>query len=176
MADKINDADNGQAPGNGEKNDTNEGTTPDLFEGIPDDHPVRKTVEELRRENASKRTSANSVAQENEQLKQKLASAKTEDDVKAAVTAWEARYEEAQVELLKERVARTHGVPDAFLEFLTAKDEETLIKQAEKLKAVGTPAPPATPPVGGRNPRSEPLDPQSAAEKIRQSRGRGRRR
>lgn len=176
MADKINDANDGQAPNDGEGNDTNEGSTPDLFEGIPEDHPVRKTVEDLRRENAAKRTSTQSVKQENEQLKQKLAEAKTEEDIKAAVTAWEARYEETQVELLKERVARTHGVPDAFLEFLTAKDEETLTKQAEKLKAVGTPAPPATPPVGGRNPRSEPLDPQSAAEKIRKSRGRGRRR
>lgn len=108
---------------------------PDPWAGLPEEFAwARNEVETTRREAASYRTQ---LREEQEKLK----TAKTPEEVAAIIAEREARTAELEREVTIERLARKFGIPDERLEFLVGKTEEDLTRQAEKLAALGAPAP-----------------------------------
>jgi len=87
---------------------------------------VRKELEDARKEAADKRVL-------NKELKEKLGSAKTPEEVQQATAAYEAKARDLEVALAREKVARKSGLSDDLVEFLTATTEEELANQAAKL-------------------------------------------
>lgn len=147
-------------------------TTPDPWEKFPAEFNwVRKELEETRREAAEKRVLA-------KELQEKLAAAKTPDEVQQIVAANDKKYADLEAQLLRERVARTTKLDDDLVEFLTASTEEDLIKQANKLAGRKKADEPETVvvtqmnPRGGQNPSTEPneLDGHAEWERYKKNR------
>lgn len=87
---------------------------------------VRKELEDTRREAAEKRVLA-------KELQEKLGTAKTPEEVQQLTAAYDTKTSELETALARERVARKSGLSDDLVEFLTAKTEEELTTQAQKL-------------------------------------------
>lgn len=139
-------------------------TTPDPWEKFPAEFNwVRKELEETRREAAEKRVLA-------KELQEKLAAAKTPDEVQQIVAANDKKYADLEAQLLRERVARTTKLDDDLVEFLTGKTEEELMNQAKKLagrKKADEEEPIVVTqldPRGGQNPSTEPTELDGYAE------------
>lgn len=117
-----------QQENNGQEPKPNEsGTTPDPWEKFPAEFNwVRKELEDARKEAADKRVAARD-------LSEKLANAKTPEEVQKITADYDNKIAKLDVDLARERVARKTKLPDELLEFLTGKTEEELTKQAEKL-------------------------------------------
>lgn len=145
-----------------------------LWEGVPEEHPLREHVKSLNAESAAKRIENRNLREANEKLQAQLTEAKTPEEFQAAVDEYKTKLSETQVEVLRERVARKFGLPDTLAERLRGSTEEELTADAESLKGfLGTPTPPATPktpPSGGLNPGSKVEDPAARAARIRQRR------
>lgn len=102
-------------------------TTPDPWEKFPAEFNwVRKELEDARKEAADKRVAAR-------ELSEKLAEAKTPEDVQKITAAYDAKIADLETKLVRERVARDAKLSDELLEFLTGKTEEELKTQAAKL-------------------------------------------
>lgn len=147
---------------------------PSLWEGIPEEHPVRAEVANLRREAAAKRTSAQQVKQENEQLQQSLKGAKTSEEVEQLIQDWQGKVSQAELAATRERVGRRHKLPDEFVELLKGETEEDLDEHGQTLKGLlgssGNGAPPPEPPRGGRSPNDATPDPKQNLSAIKASR------
>jgi hypothetical protein len=137
--------------------------SPDPWAAFPAEFNwVRKELEDTRKEAAEKRVLA-------KDLQNKLADAKTPEEVQQITAAYDTKTAELEAQLARERVARQTGLGDDMLEFLTAKTEEELQKQAEKLAAL-KPQPEAPvvvtvqEPRGGLNPSIEPSEASGFAE------------
>jgi hypothetical protein len=87
---------------------------------------VRKELEDTRKEAADKRVLAR-------ELQDKLAAAKTPEEVQQITAAYDTKTNDLEVALARERVARKTGLSDDLVEFLTGKSEEELTAQAAKL-------------------------------------------
>jgi hypothetical protein len=136
--------------------------SPDPWAAFPAEFNwVRKELEDTRKEAAEKRVLA-------KDLQNKLAEAKTPEEVQQITAAYDTKTAELEAQLARERVARQTGLGDDMLEFLTAKTEEELQKQAEKLAALKPPADPVVvtvqEPRGGLNPSVEPTETSGFAE------------
>lgn len=126
--------------------------SPDPWAAFPKEFNwVRKELEDTRKEAAEKRILA-------KELQEKLGSAKTPEEVQQISAAYDAKTNELEVALARERVARKSGLSDDLVEFLTGKSEEELVAQAAKLAGL-KPAADADPvvvtvqePRGGLNP------------------------
>lgn len=154
----------GQEPNSTNQEAPPQNTAPDPWEKFPAEFNwVRKELEDVRREAADKRVLA-------KELQEKLAAAKTPEEVQQIVAANDKKYADLEAQLLRERVARTTKLDDDLVEFLTATTEEELMKQATKLagrkKADDDEQPEVTqlPPRGGRKPDNEPLTTDGHAE------------
>jgi hypothetical protein len=102
-------------------------TDPDPWEKFPAEFNwVRKELEDARKEAADKRVAAR-------ELSEKLAEAKTPEDVQKLTAAYDEKIAELETRLVRERVARDTKLPDELLEFLTGKTEEEMKAQAAKL-------------------------------------------
>lgn len=145
-----------------------------LWDGVPDDHPLREHVKSLNAEAAAKRVENRSLRENVEQLQAQLAEAKTPEEFQAAVDEYKGKLEQTQAEVMRERVARKFNLPDALAERLRGSTEEELTADAESLRElIGEPTPPATPknpPSGGLNPGNKAEDPAAKAARIRQRR------
>lgn len=146
-----------------------------LWEGVADDHPLRQHVKSLNDENAAKRIENRRLTEAYEQLQEQTKDAKTPEEFQAAITEYTEKLDAAQVETLRERVARQHGLPDPLVDRLRGTTEEELVADAQALQAlVGERQPeptPRNPPTGGLEPnKPKPEDPASMAERIRNSR------
>lgn len=138
---------------------------PDPWEKFPAEFNwVRKELEDTRREAAEKRVLA-------KELQEKLAAAKTPDEVQSIIAANDEKTRNLETQLLRERVARTTKLDDDLVEFLTGKTEEELLNQAKKLagrkKADDDPDPVVVTqlnPRGGQNPSAEPGELDGFAE------------
>lgn len=111
-----------------------ENVTPDPWEKFPAEFNwVRKELEEARKGEAAKRVEA-------KELKEKLAEAKTPEEVQKLLADSEARV--AAVELEKNRVlaARNAKLPEELDEFITGTTQEEIDAQVKKLAAL-RPAP-----------------------------------
>lgn len=149
-----------------------EGESP-LWEGIPEDHPVRAEVERLRKESAAKRTTAQQIKQENEELKAKLAEAKSAEEVSELIEDWQSKVSQAELAATRERIGRRHSLPDEVVELLKGSDEESLEQHAQKLKELfgsSRPTPPTPPARGGKSPGDETGDPRSYLAAIKKNR------
>lgn len=114
----------GQEP-NPKPNDS--GNAPDPWEKFPAEFNwVRKELDDARKEAADKRVAAR-------ELSEKLAEAKTPEDVQKLTAAYDAKIADLETKLVRERVARDAKLSDELLEFLTGKTEEELKTQAAKL-------------------------------------------
>jgi hypothetical protein len=118
---------------------------------------VRKELEDTRKEAAEKRVL-------NKDLQDKLAQAKSPEEVQQATAAYETKARDLEIALTREKVARKTGLSDDLVEFLTAKSEEELVAQAEKLAGL-KPAANSDPvvvtvqePRGGLDPSLQPND------------------
>lgn len=158
MSDAVNDQ--GQAPAatNQQENQQQQNQAPDPWEKFPAEFNwVRKELEDTRREAAEKRVLA-------KELQEKLASAKTPEEVQQIMAANDNKTADLEAQLARERVARKTGLDDDLVEFLTAKTEEELLKQAAKLagrkKADEDQTVVVTQqaPRGGLNPSNEPTE------------------
>jgi hypothetical protein len=106
---------------------TKPSTNPDPWEKFPAEFNwVRKELEDARKEAADKRVAAR-------ELSEKLAEAKTPEDVQKLTAAYDEKIAELETKLVRERVARDTKLPDELLEFLTGKTEEEMKAQAAKL-------------------------------------------
>jgi hypothetical protein len=104
-----------------------EATSTDPWAAFPAEFNwVRKELEDARKEAADKRVLAR-------ELQEKLAAAKTTDEVQQITAAYDTKTSDLEVALARERVARKTGLSDDLVEFLTAKTEEELATQAAKL-------------------------------------------
>lgn len=134
---------------------------PDPWEKFPAEFNwVRKELEETRREAAEKRILA-------KELQEKLAAAKTPEEVQQIVAANDTKVADLETQLLRERVARSTKLDDDLVEFLTGKTEEELMKQAKKLAGRKDEDPVVVTqlePRGGQNPSNEPTELDGFAE------------
>lgn len=149
-----------------------------LYEGIPEDHPIRTELESVRQESAARRILVRELEQTKEALTTQLSEAKTPEEFQAAVADYENKVAEATLTATKERVGRTHGLPDALVARLQGKNEEELTADAAALKALlpadqpaPTPPAPKDPPSGGLTPHQRATSAKEAAERIRQRAG-----
>jgi hypothetical protein len=112
----------GQAP-----NSTEQANTPDPWAAFPPEFNwVRKELEDARKEAAEKRVLARD-------LQEKLANAKTPEEVQQIVAANDTKTANLEAQLARERVARKTQLDEDLVEFLTGKTEEELMAQAAKL-------------------------------------------
>lgn len=163
MSDAVNDQ--GQAPTGTEQQATNQqqqSQSPDPWEKFPAEFNwVRKELEDARKEAAEKRVLAR-------EAQEKLSQAKTPEEVQQIIAANDAKTADLEAKLARERVARKTGLDEDLVEFLTAKTEEDLLKQAEKLakakKADDTVVVTQLNPRGGQNPSTEPNELDGYAE------------
>ena len=145
------------------KNQEQQSSAPDPWEKFPAEFNwVRKELEDTRREAAEKRVLA-------KELQEKLAAAKTPEEVQQIVAANDEKARNLETQLLRERVARTTKLDDDLVEFLTGKTEEELLNQAKKLagrkKADDeTVVVTQLEPRGGQNPSTEPNELDGYAE------------
>lgn len=148
----------GQEPSgtNEEPNTDKQQEAPDPWAAFPAEFNwVRKELEDTRKEAAEKRVLA-------KELQEKLADAKTPEEMQQIVAANDTKTAELEAQLARERVARKTGLDDDLVEFLTAKSEEELLKQAAKLagrKKADEDDPVVVtqlPPSGGKDPSTEP--------------------
>lgn len=141
-----------------------ESKTPDPWAAFPPEFNwVRKELEDARKEAAEKRVLAR-------ELQEKLASAKTPEEVQQIMAANDNKTTELEAQLARERVLRKTQLDEELAEFLTGKTEEELLAQAQKLvgrkKADGDGVVVVTQldPRGGQNPSSEPTELDGFAE------------
>jgi chromosome segregation ATPase len=130
---------------------------------------ARKSLKKANDEAASYRTQLR-------ELQEQLKNAKSAEEHEAAIAALNARI----VAQDRQLAAKTHGLPDDLVEFITAEDTEGIEAQAAKLAASlapareEPPAPPATeqPPSGARKKKSatSDLNPADAARLTLQRR------
>lgn len=146
----------------------------DLWEGIPEDHPVRKKVADLNAESAARRVEARSLQEAKDELEAKIAELKTPEEFAAAIDEYKGKVAKAELEATKERVGRTYGLPDALVARLAGDTEEAIVEDAKALQALVSPnTPPPTPkdpPRGGLQPEKKALSAAEMAKKIASSR------
>ena len=112
-------------------------TTPDPWDGIPEQFAWAKSaVESANREAAARRVALR-------EAEEKLSKAKTPEEFEAAVNEIKTSEQKLTVDLERERAARKHKLDDDVLEFLTGTTAEQIEAQAAKLAAL---KPGATPP------------------------------
>lgn len=145
-----------------------------LWEGVDESHPLRKTVADLRSESAARRTENRRLQEANDELKQQLDSATSNEDYQAAIAEYDDKIKAANLEAARERTGRKFGLPDALVSRLAGDTEEALEADARELQALvapqGAPAPvpaPQDPPRGGLKPNEERMDPAATAAAIR---------
>jgi len=154
----------GQEP-NASTEQQQQSQAPDPWEKFPAEFNwVRKELEDTRREAAEKRVLA-------KELQDKLANAKTPEEVQQIMAANDTKTADLEAQLARERVARKTGLDDDLVEFLTAKTEEDLLKQAAKLagrKKADEENDPVVvtqlDPRGGKDPSTEPNELDGYAE------------
>lgn len=169
----MSEADNqnkGQEPA---ANAPQENQSPDPWEKFPAEFNwVRKELEDARKEAAEKRVLAR-------EYQEKLATAKTPEEVQQIVAANDKKTADLETQLARERVARKTGLDEDLVEFLTANTEEDLLKQAAKLagrkKADEENGPVVVTqldPRGGKDPSTEPneLDGHAEWERYKKNR------
>lgn len=148
-------------------------TDTDPWAGIPEQWAwAKNAVEAANREAASRRVALR-------ELEDRTKDAKTPEEFASALAEVKAAEEKLAVDLARERAARTHGLTDELVEFLTGTDPEAIESQAAKLAALksGTVAPkfitqPA--PAGGAQP-SQPIVEQDGKRAWKQYRANNRR-
>ena len=142
-----------------------------LFDGIPEDHPIRKYIPKLRNENASRRQQVHERDEAISELQGKLKDAKTPDDFNALIEAHNKVVAEKDLALARKDVAREFGLPPKVESALSGGDLEALrteAKEWQELFGNRTPAP--LPPSGGRSPSEPKSDVASAVAAIRAQR------
>lgn len=147
------------------------GNSADLFEGIPDDHPVRKVVQDLRGENASKRQLIHERDSLVDELKGQLAEAKTPEEVKKLTDTYEAKLAEKELAITRKDVAREFGLPAKVESALKGADLESLRTEAKEWQELfGGLKPAPLTPSGGRSPAEPVDDVKSIVDSIRSRR------
>lgn len=163
MSDAVNDQ--GQAPaGTEQQANQQQNQAPDPWEKFPAEFNwVRKELEDARKEAAEKRVLARDY-------QEKLAQAKTPEEVQQIIAANDTKTADLEAQLARERVARKTGLDEDLVEFLTGKTEEELLKQAAKLAKAkkaddeNTVVVTQLGPRGGQNPGNEPNELDGFAE------------
>lgn len=156
--------------------DGEESTTSGLYEGIPEEHPIRSELTSVRAEAASRRNENRALQSTIDDLREQLGKAKTQEEFDQAIADYDQRVNAATLEATRERVGRTYGLPDELVSRLQGDTEEELAADAQALQGLmGTKrqAPPQNPPSGGLNPNEERFDAKSVAARLRKSRGVG---
>lgn len=123
-------------------------------------------IKRLRNENAARRVSE-------KELRERLDSAKTPEEVEAAVAEVRKKNEELELQLLRERVARQAQLPEALADRLRGNTEEELRADAAQLAGFAQPVRQEPRDVqGGLDPRNkaEAIDPVALAREARERR------
>lgn len=142
-----------------------------LFEGIPDDHPIRKYVPKLRNENASKRQSLHERDALNAELKTKLEASKTTEEVSQLIAEYDEKLAEKDLQIVRKDIAREFGLPAKVETALAGKDLESLRTEAKEWQELfGNRKPAPLTPTGGRTPAEPAEDVKSLAKSIRSRR------
>lgn len=164
MSDAANPGQEPNASTEQQQDQNQQNNSPDPWEKFPAEFNwVRKELEDTRREAAEKRVLA-------KELQEKLAEAKTPDEVQQIIAANDEKTRNLETQLLREKVARTTKLDDDLVEFLTGKTEEELLNQAKKLagrKKADDENPVVVtqlPARGGQNPSTEPSELDGYAE------------
>lgn len=101
--------------------------SPDPWEKFPAEFNwVRKELEEARKGEAAKRVEA-------KELKEKLAEAKTPEDMQKVIADSEARVAEAELKLSRTLAARAAKLPEELDGFITGKTPEEIAAQVKTL-------------------------------------------
>ena len=148
----------GQQEGDPQSTETEqEGGENDALTELPE--WARKEIQNLRRENASKRTT-------NKELSEQLEAIRNEGDPaeqRRLIEELQTGMRHSELELSKVKFARQYGLPEGSEVLLNAEDPQLLEAQAKMLAALtagktapAVPQPPSVPPAGGREPYAEP--------------------
>jgi len=157
---------NQTAEPNGEKSKSD-----DLFEGIPDDHPVRKVVSDLRGENASKRQAIHERDASLTDMKSKLEQAKTPEEFNRLIEDHAKAIADKDLQITRKDVAREFGLPAKVETALQGADLESLRTEAKEWQELfGGKKPAPLTPSGGRTPGEPVDDVKSLAAQIRSRR------
>lgn len=140
-----------------------------LWDGIPENHPVRQEVRNLRQEAAAKRTENKSLQDTISELEQQTAEMKSPDEFQKAVSEAQDKVRKANLATARERFGRTHNLPESLIPRLEGETDEEIEADALRLKedlgikvSTKRQGPPKSPPAGGLNPADE----QVANEEI----------
>lgn len=134
-----------------------------LWAGIDENHPVRQVVRDVRSEAAARRTEVKELREALDEFKEKVEGMQTPADLQKAVDEANQRAESIEQNLIRERVGRTHHLPESLISRLSGKTEEEIIADAKKLQTDlgidpegrGHQGPPKPPPRGGLQPGAD---------------------
>lgn len=139
-----------------------------LFEGIPEDHPIRKYVPKLRNENASKRQAIHERDASLTELKGKLDAAKTPEEFQKLVEEHGKEIAKKDLVIARKDVAREFNLPAKVESALAGTDLESLRAEAKEWQELfGNRKPAPLTPSGGRTPAEPVVDVKSMADSIR---------
>lgn len=145
--------------------------TSDLFDGIPDDHPVRGEVTKLRNENASRRQSVHEKDSLVTELTTKLEGSKTAEELQTIVSEYDSKLTAKQLELDRKTVASELSLPGELAARLAGNTIDELRADGTVLAEYfkGRKPAPLTP-AGGSTPKVQASDAKAVAERIRANR------
>jgi hypothetical protein len=178
-ANKVNDQEASQEPqeagdkesGQGEQEDDEQNDN-GLWDGIDEDHPVRKVVQDLRREAAEKRTQNKTLQDTITSLEEQTREMKSPDEFQQAVAEAQQEAKKANLTAARERVARQHNLPESLIPRLRGDSAEELEADARQLRDdLGldkkSTTPPRGPLRGGLDPTEQGPTEEQLIEQIR---------
>lgn len=148
----------------------------DLYEGIAEDHPVRKVITQLRKENAERRTKVNTFEERVTELESQLENATELPEVKSLVERFAGENKALKIQALQKDAAGEHKLPASLATRLQGETEEEIYADAkalaETLPEPGAPTTPTAPPRGGRTPSAPAVTPEALLEQMKSQRSR----
>lgn len=148
-----------------------------LWDGIPEDHPIRKEFKSLRDEAAARRVENKSLKDSFNSLEQRVEELDSPEDYQKAIAEANRKAEEAQLELKRVTIGNAAHLPPALHSRLQGKTEDELKADAAALQKElgidpatgkrgyqGPPKPPAT---GGLTPSQRSEDSQQILKNLR---------
>lgn len=148
-----------------------------LWDGIPEEHPIRKEFQGLRQEAAARRVENKELKESLQELEQTVEGLDSVDDLQAAISEANRRAEKAQLDLTRVTVGHEHRLPEALHSRLQGKTPEEITEDAKRLQIElgidpdtgksGFQGPPKPPPAGGLKPQDKNSDAEAILANLR---------
>lgn len=153
--------DNGQEQQSSVEETSNEETHEENHEEELPPEVLREKLTAANKQAAAERVKRQEALKEAEELRARLAEAKTKDEMDALMAEHEERLRKSNLEAERYRAALAAGLSEDMVDRVRGDSYEEMLKDAEFLSSLtGSGRPPQDPrvPAGGRTPREEPGD------------------